>query len=106
MKFPWQERKPSEYKMLKEEMRRLVEILRFSQPEDPTYKTAFEAYKQLRAQEIEYQKLRAYKVGRVIDVAGTFGLAAIVLTHEYWTPTTSSWARSLTRPFAHNDNGL
>jgi len=104
MQLPWN--KKSERKMIKEEMWELVDIMRNSKPEDPTYQTAFNMYKELRAQELELNKLRTYKIGRVIDVVGTFGLAGIVLTHEYWTPTTSSWARNLSRPFSHNDNGL
>lgn len=105
MNLPWKKEK-SEHQMLKDEMKRLVEVMRHSSPEDPTYVTAFEAYRKLRAQELVYNKTRAYKWGRVVDIIGTFGLAGIVLTHEYWTPITSDWAHSLTRPFNHNDSGL
>ena len=104
MNLPWKE--PSEDALRKKEMRRLVEIMRYSAPEDPTYKTAFTIYKNLRAQEIEYQKVRAFKWGRVFDAGTTLLTAAVVLTSEYWTPVTSGWGHAIMRPFSHNDNGL
>lgn len=105
MNWPWK-KMPSRRKMQKEEMWELIDVLRTHTPEDEEYKKAFVMYERLHSMEIEEEKLRTYKFGRIADILGTFGLAGIVLTHEYWTPTTSSWARNLSRPFNHNNQNL
>jgi len=92
--------------MQRQEMWELLDVMRTHNPEDNEYKKAFEAYKELHKLEMEEAKLRSYKFGRVADILGTFGLAGVVLTHEYWTPVTSSWARNLTHPFNHNDSSF
>ena len=105
MKLPWNG-KPSRKKMLKDEMWELIDVLRTHDPNSPEYRRAFEAYAKLHSMEIEEKKLREHRFGRIADILGTIGLAGIVLTHEYWTPITSSWGRSLTKPFSHNDSNL
>ena len=105
MNLPWK-RTVSRRKLQQQEMWELIDVLRTHEPLDKEYQAAFEKYERLHAMEIEEKKLSSYKFGRVADILGTFGLAGVVLTHEYWTPVTSSWARNLTHPFSHNDSGL
>ena len=106
MKLPWSEKLPSRKKLHKDEMWELIDVMRNHKPGEPEYKSAFNAYAKLHEMEIEEQKLKSYRFGRVTDILGTFGLAGLVLTHEYWTPVTSSWARTISRPFNHNNQNL
>lgn len=84
----------------------LIDILRTHEPTDDEYKKAFVMYERLHSMEIDEQKLKAYKWGRITDILSTFGLAVIVLTNESWTPITSKWGNALYRPFSHKNDSL
>lgn len=106
VKLPWKEKMPSRRKLQEQEMWELIDIMRCHKPEEQEYKNAFESYKELHKLEMEESKIRAYKWGRLVDVGGTLLLSGLVMTHEYWSPITSSWKQSITHPFNHNNNNL
>ena len=95
--------KKSARQMMKEEEWSLIEELQYTQVTDERYQVILSRYKELHELQLEDKKLRSYVTGKLIDLGSTLGLAAMVMTHEMWTPIASNWAHSITGKITHND---
>lgn len=90
IKLPWEDRVPSRRKLQEEEMWELIDIMRLHGPDEEEYKNAFAAYERLHKLEMEEAKLRTFKWAELVKLFGSAGLTVGILTHELWTPLTST----------------
>lgn len=90
--------------MVDAEIVRLLEIMDKNDPASKEYKDAFVLYERLHEEQLNEQKLKEARRGRIFDTIATFLLAGITMTSEYWTPITSGWGRTIMKPFRHKDD--
>ncbi len=104
MRMPW-DKGLDPNQMLEDEMVRQLAIRQTSEPGSKEYSTTLVRYEKLHENALKESKLKEHRHARWFE-GGVTGLLAIsLLTVEQWTPLTSSWWRSITRPFrAKNDD--
>lgn len=98
MHLPWSDRVSSK-KLLEEEIVRQLVIMKTSSPESKEYQEALKSYNQLHNHSLKEKTIVEHKKTRWFEGATTGLLATAVLTAESWTPLTSKWWSSITRPF-------
>ena len=107
IKLHWRYRVPSRRKMQQQEMWQLVDIMLVNDPSSDEYTEAFNAYERLHKLELEEAKLSAFKWSKVWELGSSIGLTTMILTHELWTPMTSTAKSMVLNQFKnHNNNNL
>lgn len=92
-------------KLLEDEIVRQLAIMQTSEPESKEYKEALSRYTMLHDHSLSEKKIDEHKRSRWFEGATTGLLATALLTAESWTPLTSKWWMSITRPFRAKNDG-
>ena len=101
--LPWSSGLNSK-KLLEDEVVRQLAIMQTSEPESEEYQEALKRYTMLHDHALNERKIDEHKHSRWFEGAVTGILAIGTMTYESWTPLTSKWWSSLTRPFRRRDD--
>lgn len=104
MHLPWSSSLSSK-KLLENEVVRQLAIMQTSEPESKEYQEALKKYTLLHDHSIKEKTIDEHRHTRWFEGIMTSVLAVGTMTYESWTPLTSKWWMTLTKPFKsrHDD---
>ena len=92
--------------LLKEEVTRLLQVMRTNDVNSPDYANAFVRYKEIHQELLAEKKLKEFRRGRIFDAIVTGVLFIGTTTVDMWTPITSRWGSSFMNRFHYRGDNM